>query len=50
MAPVTISWRDIAAWCDLTGERLLPWEARLIIRLSVMRATVANEEAKTVGH
>lgn len=33
MAP--ISWRTIAAWSELTGIALSPWEARLLRHLSV---------------
>lgn len=29
-----IEWRDIAAWQDVTGIELEPWEARMIRRLS----------------
>lgn len=34
MALAAIGWRDMAAWQDLTGIELLPWEARLLRRLS----------------
>lgn len=43
MAPVAIGWRDLSAWCDLTGNVLEPWEARLIVRLSSVRAQIAGE-------
>lgn len=33
MAP--ISWRTLAAWSELTGISLTPWEARLLRHLSV---------------
>lgn len=34
MSAVPISWKEINAWCDRTGIDLLPWEARLMRRLS----------------
>ena len=46
MGPVTITWRDVGAWCELVGERPEPWESRLIVRLSVMRANIEAEEAE----
>ncbi|MEK9213131.1 phage tail assembly chaperone [Sphingomonas sp. 2378] len=35
MGTVALSWPTIAAWSQMTGVRLSPWEARLIRRLSV---------------
>ncbi|WP_165913229.1 hypothetical protein [Novosphingobium sp. ST904] len=29
-----LGWRDLAAWQDITGIELEPWEGRLIRRLS----------------
>lgn len=43
MAPIAIGWRDLAAWSDLTGERLRPWEVRLLIRLSMLCAEIDSE-------
>lgn len=40
MSHTAISWRDIAAWQELTGVQLLPWEAVLLRALS---AAFANE-------
>lgn len=34
MGPVPIGWRDLAAWQELIGVELLPWEARILARLS----------------
>lgn len=34
MGPSIIGWRDLQAWQDLVGIDLLPWEARIIRRLS----------------
>ena len=36
MGASPLSWREIDAWCARTGVELLPWEARLIRRLSVV--------------
>ena len=43
MAPLSIGWRDLSAWCDLTGEGLEPWEARLIVRLASLRCAIIGE-------
>lgn len=32
---VPITWRDIAAWQDVIGIELEPWEARLLRELSI---------------
>lgn len=34
MGPSPIGWRDMEAWQALTGVELLPWEAKLLRRLS----------------
>lgn len=34
MGAGAIGWRDLAAWQDLTGIELMPWEARLLRTLS----------------
>lgn len=34
MGPGPIGWRDIAAWQEISGIDLQPWEGRLIRRLS----------------
>lgn len=46
MGPVTITWLDLGAWCERVHETLEPWEARLIVRLSVMQANIEGEEAE----
>ncbi len=43
MAPAVISWADMCAWCEMTGDVLEPWEARLIVRLSALRAQIVSE-------
>jgi len=35
MGPTAIGWRDLQAWQTLTGVDLMPWEARILRRLSV---------------
>jgi hypothetical protein len=47
MAPASIGWRDILAWCELTGERLEAWEARLLVRLASLRTDILSEPATT---
>ncbi len=44
--PPSIAWSDLVAWCTFTGELLDPWEARLLIKLSVIRANVLTEETR----
>lgn len=46
MGPIFVTWQDIRAWCDMTGEEPRPWESRLILRLSVMRANIEGEAAE----
>jgi hypothetical protein len=46
MAPVAISWRDLSAWCEFSGERLQWWEAKLLMRLSALRAQIVMEKAE----
>ena len=42
--PVGVSWPTLAAWCDLTGRALAPWEARAIVALGACYANVMSEE------
>lgn len=35
MGAAPLNWSTIAAWVTLTGVEILPWEARLIRRLSI---------------
>lgn len=39
MGVVPISWREIAAWSEMTGVVLDPWEARLLRQLSAAYVT-----------
>lgn len=34
MGPVPLGWTEIADWARLTGQDLLPWEARVLRQLS----------------
>lgn len=45
MGPQVMTWSDIRAWSDLTGEVLEPWEARALVTLGMTRAAVLSEEA-----
>lgn len=47
--PQVMPWSDMRAWCELTGERLEPWEARALIRLGIVRVNVLSEEVKSSG-
>lgn len=42
----SIGWRDLEAWCGLTGITLDPWEARLIKRLSAEYASMRYKAEK----
>lgn len=46
MGPGPITWRDIAAWQEVTGFPLDPWEARLLRTLSIDYLTMMNEARK----
>jgi hypothetical protein len=49
MGPVTISWVDLKAWADMTGEQPEPWEVRLILQLSNLQARIAADASKDPG-
>lgn len=49
MTAPAIGWRDLAAWCELTGERLEAWEARLLLRLSNLRVNILAEDTAKPG-
>lgn len=40
MAPAAIGWPDLVAWSQIMNVRLEPWEARLIVQLGTLRASV----------
>lgn len=44
MGPAVVTWESLSGWCALTGITLLPWEAKAMVRLGVMRATVEAEK------
>lgn len=43
MGHVTVSWRDIKAWAELTEEIVQRWEAELLVKLGMLRAHVLSE-------
>jgi hypothetical protein len=52
MGVATVTWEGLAAWCELTGIELKPWEARAMVRLGNVRAnalTPKPEEKKPHG-
>lgn len=42
--PSQVTWGDLAAWAALTGELLEAWEARTVVRLGALRASILSEE------
>lgn len=46
MAPPVVTWADVAAWRQQTGEVMEPWEARAIVSLGALRAGIAAEAAR----
>lgn len=46
MGMASIGWRDLAAWQDVTGIELDPWEARLLRRLSAEYHVQAQKAEK----
>lgn len=42
--PSGVSWATLAAWRDLTGTLLAPWECRAIVALGSCYANVMAEE------
>lgn len=47
MSYPVITWRDLEAWSNLTGQELQPREARNIIGLGNLRANIMSEKPKT---
>lgn len=41
-----LGWRDLAAWQEISGIELMPWEARLLRRLSGEYADERHEAKK----
>lgn len=51
--PASISWRDVAAWSDLTGTRLARWELDAIRHLDGVAMEAwreAQPKSKDAGH
>lgn len=46
MGVATVSWSNLKAWVDLTGNDLEPWEVSALIRLGTLRASVISEDLK----
>lgn len=46
MAPPVVTWVDVAAWRQQTGEIVEPWEARALVALGALRAGIAAEKTK----
>jgi len=44
--PAIIAWVDVKAWSEMTGEVVEPWEVRLMMRLSTLRAEIEGEEIR----
>jgi len=41
-----VTWEGLAAWSDITGIELLPWEARAMVQLGSVRANAMTPAAK----
>lgn len=52
MGPAFITWADLRAWCEITGETLTSREAKLVMRLSALRVSIdaENTGAGSNGH
>ena len=44
--PAIVTWRVLSAWSDQMDVKLLPWEARALVRLGVLRASIQSEQLK----
>jgi hypothetical protein len=44
MAPSRLTWPDVAAWSQLMGVKIEPWEARVLIRLGYERAFIQSQQ------
>ncbi len=46
--PAVVTWADLRAWRFQMGIELAPWEARALVMLGSLRASIASEQtAKT---
>lgn len=50
MMPSIVTWEGLAAWCDLRGIVLEPWEARAMVQLGNMRAAALLPKPVEVKH
>lgn len=44
MGVATVSWSNLKAWVDLTGNELEPWEISAVIRMGTLRASIISED------
>jgi hypothetical protein len=44
MAPATVTWEGLRAWCELMGIELEPWEAMALVELGSLRARIESEK------
>ena len=45
-APQVVTWRDIRAWTELMFVELYPWEARTLVNLGTLRASIHASKSK----
>lgn len=50
IGPAVVTWSDLLAWTELTGEAPEPREARLVMRLSILRANIVCEGLEKSGN
>jgi hypothetical protein len=43
--PASITWQGLKAWSDLMQQAIEPWEAMTLVRLGMLRASIASEKA-----
>lgn len=49
VGPLSISWRDMQAWCAMRGIALEPWEAGVLMRLSMIYVDVRSTSGTRNG-
>ena len=50
MTQPRVTWEGLAAWSDITGIDLLPWEARAMVALGGVRANALTPAAKDTSN
>jgi hypothetical protein len=45
--PAVVTWEALRAWSDLMGVTLEAWEARALVFLGMLRASIAAESSNT---